>query len=844
MILSSVLRHPVIALCNVLGIAVGVGAFLAMHSANRSATGAFMATIDMVAGRAHVEMRGGSGGFDEMIWSDARHWQGAAEATAVVEGHTTLPDRPGETLQLIGVDLFTTAPFQTASILPEVWGRIDWELFLGSPNRILLQQPLAAEFGLETGDTLIVEAASGRAELVVAGVLPQEALEGAARGTGLRRVALMDIGWAQQVLGMEGRLSAIQFMLDEEGGVEKFIARHTAALPDGLRLAPPETRSQHVRQMARGYQLNLGALSMVSMFVGAFLIYNTIAASTVRRRREIGILRSLGATRGQVARVFLGEALVLGIPGVILGLLLGARLAGAMVGDVARTLGSRYLTLSVDPGGIEPWSLFLAAGYGTAAVLAGAWWPARQAARLDPVAALHPPTSTHLPKPGGLSLFWLAAFGIITGGAAWLALQAHMPMLSFVACFACLCAFAVLTPIAARGMLGMASPLYRDGSVPVSLGSEAFARSFHRTGVTMAALMTAVAMLTGVVTMVSSFRHAVAAWVDASLDGDLFITPAANETLGIHAFLPDEVLAEMKNHSAVLSLQEYREEEVWIEDVGPVMLTAIPAERAAMFSLLPGHAPNALDQFAAGEALLAGESLRARRPLDGTVSLPTPTGMVPLSIAGAFTDYSDDRGRLYIHSETFARLWDDARIQSATLHLSPEANASALVAQWRNNWADMGTFVFHTPGSLRSAILGIFDQTFAVTNVLRVIALFVAIAGVVLALLALVAERQREISLLRALGASQRQVIASHLVQAAWIGLASSLVGIVCGLALAWILVGVVNPAWFGWTIPLLPDWPALVWIPVWITAAAAAAGTYPAWKAGRAPAAGGLRFE
>jgi putative ABC transport system permease protein len=767
----SILRHPVIALCNVLGIALGVAVFLAMQAANGSANRAFAASIDLVAGRAHAELRAAGSGFDEQVFPVLRALPEVAHATPLVEGYAVLPDHPGEFLHLVGIDLFTAPPFQTASFRPEAWDGLDTTGFLGEPGRMVVAEAVAAAFGWREGGRVRVEIDGREAELTVARVVPQSAIEGAAGAGGGGRLALLDIGWAQEWLGQAGRLTAIQFLLHEPSRLDQFLAEvpRRVALPAQARLAAPAARSAQVQTMIRGFQLNLGALSMVSVLVGVLLVYNTVAASTVRQRKEIGILRAIGASRGLVTRHFLAEALVYAVPGVLLGWLAGAWLADLLVGGVARTLSSRYLLVRVDQAMLEPGVILAALGYGLAAALAGAWLPAREAARADPVAALHPGTALAAGRRRRRGLAMVAlGLGLATPLCGWLALRVH-PLWSFAACFACVCAFACLAPACAR--LAAAAVLRVCGHAGrlLPLGTEAFERSLHRTGATMAALLAAVAMLVGVATMVGSFRRAVDDWIGASMDADLYLSPAANEVLGMRAFLPAEVVAALDADPRFDGVQGYREETVELDQTGPTVLTAVDPRRAARFQILAALPGDPAGLFVAPGHCFANESFARRHGLAAgdTLSLPTPGGPRPLRVAAVFRDYSDDRGRLFVPLAAFQGWWGDLRLHSLGLRLAGPADPEPVAAALRQELAADGRFALYTRGGLRQRVIAIFDQTFAVTGVLRVIALGVAVLGVVLSLLVLVIERSREISLLRALGAGRGQVTGIHLVLAA-----------------------------------------------------------------------------
>ena len=842
------LRHPLIALCNVLGIALGVAVFLAMQTSNRSANRAFAASIDLVSGKAHAELRSEGSGFDETLFADCRKLPAVAAATAMVETYATLPKHPGDYVHILGVDVFTAPPFQTASFKPEAWRGFDLERFIAEPGQVIVPGPVAKVFGWKSGQRVEIEAAGRRHSLTILHVVPSEAMDGSAAADSGNRVVLMDIGWAQEMLGQAGKIQAIQFLLHDPTRLAQFLSEGTShlALPAHTKLSAPQNRTSQIQTMVEGFQLNLTALSMVSMLVGVFLVYNTVSASTVRRRKEIGILRALGASRAYVMRHFLAESLLYAVPGVVLGIWAGQALASVLAVGIAETLSSRYLLVQIRQEGLDYTAALMAAGYGLLAALFGAARPAWEAARQAPVLALHPGSSMdHSQAKHRLGLRWAVLFALATPGFSWLALQTH-PIFAFAACLTCVLACTCIAPLLAQRIAGLALRGFADTGKLFALGTEAFERSLHRTGLTIAALLSAVAMLVSVATMVSSFRETVDRWIVRSMDADLYLALGANEVLGMHAFLPEEVQEKLQSDKRVSATQGYREEAVWLPECGRTTLTAVSHERAARFEFLATAETAPLAAFDRPGTCFINESFArkfAKQPGE-TLTVPTPTGEVRLKIVAIFRDYSDDRGRIFLALPEFARLWNDQRIHSLGLTLVPDQRAEDVASALRQELAPIGTFSIYTQGNLRQRVLEIFDQTFAITGILRSLSIAVAVLGVVLALLVLALERAREISLLRALGASTTQVIGIFLVQAAWVGALSALLGILCGLAMAWLLVAVVNPAFFGWTIPLHPVWRELAVLPVWLTAVAALAGLYPAWRASRTPIAPALRME
>ena len=226
------------------------------------------------------------------------------------------------------------------------------------------------------------------------------------------------------------------------------------------------------------------------------------------------------------------------------------------------------------------------------------------------------------------------------------------------------------------------------------------------------------------------------------------------------------------------------------------------------------------------------------------LSLPTPQGARQFAVAGTFYDYTRDQGLVYMSQATFLPIWNDDRVHSVAVYLKPGASATEVSSAFSAELCPAGQFVTFSNRDLRTRIFEIFDQTFAVTYVLRTIAVIVAIIGICLTLTTLITERSRELAVLRAIGGSAAQLRKLLLWESGMIGLLAALVGLASGVCLSFVLTGVINRAFFGWTIQLAFPWSSLAFTPVWIVAVGIAAGILPAMRAGRLAIAEALRIE
>lgn len=834
-------RHRLLGALNILSVALGIAVYLSIQIANDSANASFAAGVDLAAGRAHLEIRGE---IDEALWPVVARQPGVQAATAVLEGVITFPEAPGEYVRLVGVDVFTSEPFATYRIGDEA-RQLDLESWLATPGALAITTDYAARRGWEMGTSFHGVIAARTREWRVAALIDTRGTPAAAQP----RFAAMDLGWMQEATGRFGQLSAILVRLEDPARGEAAASALRTILPGHLTIEPPKQRSFQMQTMLAAFRLNLTALSLVSLLVGTFLIYNTISASVARRRVELGILRALGASRWEIRALFLGEALLFGVAGIALGVGAGLLLGRGTLGAVEQTVSSLYTLVEIERAFVEPVQVLIASGFGLAAVLAGAWLPANAAARVDPVEALS--RGVFIDRAPRQSAAWLAVAAaslLLAALFSMLALRAGPPLLAFASAFFTLLGFAAFAPDATRRLAAVAAHLPLGALWRIA--SDQLRRSLGRNAVTVAALATAVAMTIGLTVMIFSFRQTVARWMAQSIVADLYVAPSANESVGLGTPIPDEAREWWEARAEVESVDAFAEVPThWRDATGTPQLTRL--------AVVDGRYRGNLDFGALGdrramEAVQRGEAVAVSEPFarksglgpGGTLTLPSPGGPVSMPIAGVYRDYSRDQGVVLMAQALYARHWPPTGPHSLAVYLREGAEKVALTDAFLEGFGAGGEYTVYDNRTLRERILVIFDQTFAVTEVLRLIAVVVAVLGIALAVITLVAERQRETGVLRAIGAAASQVRWLYMIEAAKIGAVASILGLAGGLALALVLTWVVNPAFFGWTIHFSIPWAAVLATPVWMIPIAAAAAWWPAGLAGRAALAEAVREE
>lgn len=861
LLVRRLLRERARVLLTVAGVALGVSVFVAIRLASGSALAGFTDTIEAVTGKADLQVSATGDGFDERLYGRIRRVPGVRAAAPVVEVYAlAVPGGAGafaeggsegeseagrSTVMVLGLDPFAEAPFARLSGTDDGLDRTASLALLSRPGTVAITRTLASRLGLASGDSLTVLASGRPVPLEVVALLGSEALQEAMGG----QILLADIATVQEVFSREGRLDRVDLIV--EPGERDRVTAALEALPlPGATAGSPRARTKQVENLVRAFSLNLLALSFIAVFVGTFLIFNAVALAVVRQRRDIGVWRALGVTRGQVLGIFLAEGALLGLVGGVLGVALGAFGANLALHQVGRTLSALYLVAQTSRLWLDPGTLAAGLAIGLGSALVSALAPALEAARTRPGATLRQGSSIEASRPRYGAIGAAGALVLAAGGAAaaW-TLAARQPLGGFAAAFLVLAGFSLLAPLWTLACERIASPVARRFGIAAALGSRAVRENAARASVVIAAVMVAVGMLVALSVMVGSFRTTVDTWITQSIRGDLYVEPVGHRTSGRATALDPALVEGARRLPGVAAVDTYRATSLTV-DGRLAMAVGIDFDvqrRFGRLRFLSGEdSREVLARALAQGGVIVTESYAHRHRVGAgdTLALPVPAGTVRLSIVGVFYDYSTDAGAVLMDRGTYARLWGDDRTESLAIYLEPGTDAdrvrSAFLAL-----AGPGVLLSVTPNqALRNRVLSVFDQTFQITWVLQTIAVFVSVLGVISTLTTLVLQRRREFAVLRAAGARRRQVRTLVLVESAVLGTSGALLGCVAGLVLAWLLVHVINREFFGWSIQMTVEPRIFLQAVALMAVTATLAGLVPARLAtGRATSAA-LRVE
>jgi putative ABC transport system permease protein len=819
------------ALLCLLGVALGVGVFVGIKTAATTAMGSFQDTVESLTGSTQLQVVGQGDGFAEELFVQVATAPGVRAATPLLEFNVRAASPVDEPLLLLGVDVFTDQQFREYRFVESARDRRSILAFLTEPDKVALSETFARRHGLEVGDRVEILSGSRRLSFVLGALLrlrgPARALEG--------NLALVDIATAQEAFHRLGRLDRIDLLLEADASLSDVRRRLVEVLPADIRVEVPEQRLGRIHEMVAAYRLNLMALSLISLFVGVFLIYSAVDFAVSKRRYEVAMLRVLGTQRWQVLALFLAEALTIGLLGGILGAGLGLGMAKLALQSMTRTISELYLIIRAQTLSISPLVLFLGGGAAVAVALTGALVPALEASRTLPRESLYRGT---LERKLHMHLGKITAAGAALLGLAYVCSRQPpvrgIPLFGFAAAFLMLIGFSFLTPagvVLIDRVLGPA--VGRVFNLEGKLACRYLGRSLNRSWVAIASLMAALTMLVSISLMVLSFRQTVVVWTEQVLAADLYLSPAVS-LKGQRGGLPAELVQALPGLPGVAAVERLREMEIHLGSV-PAMLDILDLDVKEQFSAMMfqrGSSSEILRRCRRMDQVCVSEVLANRLGLQqgDRIHLATPGGRRTFEIAGVYYDYRTEGGRVLMDRGTYRRYWEeDPGCSSAGLYVQPGVDPEDIRSLIRQRLETGREIVIRSNRELRREILRIFDETFSITYALQLIAMVVAVFGIVNTLLQLVAERERDIGVLKAVGATSGQVQKLTVLEAGLMGVVSYVLGAVNGVLLSLLLIFVINKQSFGWTIH--PAFPPLMFVKtlILVLVCSLAAGIAPA---------------
>jgi putative ABC transport system permease protein len=840
-------HHPWRNAAAVVAVMLGVALAFSVHLINASALSEFSQAVRSVNGQPDLELRAVQGSFDETLYARVANHPQVQIASPVLEvatygtgGGSDAAQR--QPLRIVGVDVLAVASIAPALIpVPSENIANNNRFSVFAPGVIFVNAAARQLFGnaaiqLQNGMQLH--------SVKVAGSI----------SSGGSALAVMDIAAAQDLFGKTGQLSRIDVRLKEGTDTSKFLS--SLALPLNVTATAPGDDAQRVSNLSRAYRVNLTVLALVALFTGAFLVFSVLSLSVAKRAQQFALLGVLGLTGRERLRLVLAESVLLGAVGSALGIALGTGLAALALRLLGGDLGGGYFA------GVAPslqwagWAALTYGALGVAAAAVGGWWPARAAQSLPPAQTLKGLGAA----PGEGKGHWLSLMLIAAGALlAMLPPVFGIPLAAYVSVALLLIGGITALPWLIALLYDQLSTAVAHRLLPM-LAVERARRVRESAAVAVSGVVASLSLAVALTVMVASFRDSVTQWLDVVLPADLYVRTALGPSAGDTAYLSPDFVAALSAVPGVARVSALRTTQLLLDSAQPAvaLIARNIDDPAANLPLVGSPLPVPPGQIGiyVSEAMVDLYGART-----GTVFNPLSKAFISLAqverapaapdliangvqprssvffVAGVWRDYARQFGSIVMAQRDFERLTGDRRVNDLALWLNGQASEAQVQSSVRDLAARQtgaqGLIELASVTQIRTTSLRIFDRSFAVTYWLQGVAIAIGLFGVAASFSAQVLARRKEFGLLAHLGLTRRQILAVVAGEGAAWTVIGALAGLGLGLAVSTVLVHVVNPQSFHWTMDLQVPWARLVAL----CAAVVTAGTVTAWLAGRAAA-------
>jgi len=828
--------HRIRVTLTTLGIALGVAVFFAIRTANGALLDSLKLTVEKMAGKATLQVTAGESGFSEQVLDTVRATPGVQIAEPVIEVNAQTMFANEGNLVVLGVDTTGDQALRDYEFDRSQTEIADPLTYLAQPASILLSRTFAERHGLKIGDTLPLFTSVGRKDFTVEGIFRPVGIGAVFGGN----IAVMDVYSAQVVFDRGRKFDRIDLMTSPDVPVASVQRRLQAQLPAAFQVERPESRGANLENAVGAVRIAMQITSFIALLVGLYIIFNSFTIAVNQRWKEIGVLRAIGVEGRNVNRMFLFEALVMGVLGSIVGIAGGYALAAGAARIMGGVAGAIYGVVAAPPR--VQWDTLgalAALALGIAASLFGAWFPARAASLLDPILALHNVETRAQERVLGWDRIVLGLALAAASVALLLLFPPRVGMMWPLAYAALmLLGLTALLPIMVRSIARLLRPAMDWlGGSEGALAVDSLIQAPRRSSATVGALMVGLMFVFATAAYIQSIRRVMDRWMNQMLNSDLIV--ATSNTLRSSTYHFSEGLAQQ-----IAQIPG-------VKHADDVRFTSIPYrnDSAALIAIgmqnFLARASDAVedaDVKTASQKLISGEGVLVSRNFDtrwgmrvgDRLDLDTPTGPLELPIVGVVDDYRSEKGTIFMDRALYKARWNDDAVDFVDVILAPGANLAAVkqgIVQLTSG--NMQAFVY-TNVEFRRFISGLVDQFFSLDYMQLVVAVLVAMIGIVNTLIISVSERRREIGIVRAIGALRSQVRKMVLLEAVAISVIGVIVGACAGVLDTLFMSHTESKMLVGYTIPFYFSWSLVAWTLPIVIAASLVAGWWPARRAVR----------
>ena len=829
-----------------LGIALGVAVFFAIRTANAALLDSLTQTVERLAGKSTLQVSAGESGFPESTLERVRATPGVKLAEPVIEVIVNTAFQDEGSLLILGVDTTGDQQLREYEFDRSQTQIADPLTYLAQPNSILVSRAFADRHGLKMGDHFPVFTSHGKQDFAVEGIFKPTGVGQVFGGN----VAIMDIYSVQVVFDRGHNFDRIDLMNAPGTSVSDLQKRLQQRLPAGIDVERPERKGESLENAVTAMRVGMMITSFISLLVGVYIIFNSFTIAVNQRWKEIGILRAVGVERGNINAMFLIEALVMGIVGSAIGILVGYYVAIGASKAMGSIAASVYGIVSTEVAPRVHWDYaLLAFGLGVFASVGGAWMPARAASYLNPILALH---NIEVRQKESALGWGRAMLGAVILGASLLLIE-FTPSgvgMTFQFSYAALMliGLTILLPMLVHYAARAVRPLMdRAGGSEGALAVDAMIQAPRRSAATVGALMVGLMFVYSTAAYIQSYKQMVNRWSTELLNSDIVVT--SSTLLRSTSYHYSEDLG--KKFAALPGVRE----------VENVRFTLVPYrhDTAAIVSIeMPGFLRRSIDAIRGGnrqtietlmpqgKGVIVSRNFAVRWSLKvgDNVHLDTPTGPLDLPILGTVEDYRSDKGTIFMDRAVFKHFWSDDAVDFIDVELMKGQDPATVKAEVQQVTNGTEHALVYTKAEFKGWIDTLVDKFFMLNYMQLVVAVFIAVVGIANTLVISVAERHREFGVIRSIGGYRAQIRKMVLLEALSIAIVGVAVGSIAALFNIEFLSRTVSTVLAGYDVPFYYPWLLIIETLPAVVAVSLLAGWIPARHAMQASVIEAIGYE
>jgi putative ABC transport system permease protein len=792
LVLRNIREEKFLTFLSIIGIALGIGLFVGVKVASDRAIDSFEADIKGINPYANYEILDKSGiDFNEHVYNDVRKIE--ENCFPVLKTFGYIPELKG-TIDVNGIYTAKVIPFFKLSRNE----RIDIENFYKELNGVLITKKFSDKYSLKKGDVLKPLVYDREYDLKIIDILNSDAL--------LTNTVIMDIGNFQELFKKNGYLSRIDLATDEKKTEE--IGK---ILPFNLRIEKKDVIFKNQKSLIASFRYNLQFVSLIAILVGIFLLYSTVFVSVVKRRTEIGILRGLGADKKTLILLFTIQGVVLGFIGTILGIIFGQFAAYFSVIAVEKTISTMYSTVSISDYLITKHDVLTALFLGLLVSLLASAIPSFESSKIRPNESSRE-GSFEGKYRGYQKYFFLGGVFLIFSGVILSYLDYtytpfEFPVLAYLGILLIIAGFTFVSPFYLSIILKIIkkpSEMLFRAIGKITLGD--MKGNIYRFSVALMTVAISSALIIALFTLIFSFRNSLHGWINKYITADVYIKPASCRSNYCFYPVSEGVINIVKSFPEVEGIDKFRalQIELYGKKVVAGFADSAVKRKYSVRRYFDRRYQEILKEIE-GDKRVVGISdylaIKYGLKKGDRIEINTPRGEEPFTISDVSSSYSTTSGFLYIDRKWLKKYWglDDAT--QFSIYLKEGVDADKFIHKLKERLSPQYSLEIMNNQELRQKILNIFNKSFAITYAIELISILVSLIGVVNTLLALVFERKREISIIRYLGGSWKQIQQTLILSAGIIGVTGIFLGILMGPLMSIIFIHVVNKISFGWEI-------------------------------------------